>query len=326
MAADDLAKLISAAAALIRSGFAPEAALAAVGLDPIEHLGLLPVTVQKPVDATGAVDETLQDALKAGHLATIREAVRDAVKAGLLAAPPAVEAPGKSLPVIDAPRVAGLKDRAPSGYEANVQTVLRKHFGRQRKAVTAALGAKSTPDWWDGARWDRELADDLFKLATETATKLGRAAAVDLGYAAGDYDVDRTLKFLKAVAQSRAESINAATLLDIESVLAEPEGTRTVEDVFIRAEEQRSGASAAALVTMFSAFAMVEAGTQLGGGKAMKVWRVTSKSPRPEHARMNGESVPVDQKFSNGADWPGDPKLGADGVAGCRCSVELIID
>lgn len=45
---DDLAKLVVAAGALIRSGFEPQAALSAVGLDPIRHLGLLPVTVQTP--------------------------------------------------------------------------------------------------------------------------------------------------------------------------------------------------------------------------------------------------------------------------------------
>lgn len=43
---DELTKLITAANGLIRSGFLPEAALAAVGLDPIEHSGLLPVTVR----------------------------------------------------------------------------------------------------------------------------------------------------------------------------------------------------------------------------------------------------------------------------------------
>jgi hypothetical protein len=48
MTADELLKLVNAAAALIRSGFSPDKALTAVGLDPIEHLGLLPVTVQKP--------------------------------------------------------------------------------------------------------------------------------------------------------------------------------------------------------------------------------------------------------------------------------------
>lgn len=44
-----------AAASLIRSGFAPDASLAALGLPPTTHLGLLPVTVQRPVDpASGA--------------------------------------------------------------------------------------------------------------------------------------------------------------------------------------------------------------------------------------------------------------------------------
>jgi hypothetical protein len=47
-APDELLKLVNAAAILIRSGFSPENALTAVGLDPIEHLGLLPITVQKP--------------------------------------------------------------------------------------------------------------------------------------------------------------------------------------------------------------------------------------------------------------------------------------
>ena len=47
MTADDLLKLINAAGTLIRSGFAPEAALEAVGLDPIQHTGLLPVTVRE---------------------------------------------------------------------------------------------------------------------------------------------------------------------------------------------------------------------------------------------------------------------------------------
>jgi HK97 family phage portal protein len=43
---DELVKLIAAANGLIRSGFLPEKALEAVGLNPIEHSGLLPVTVR----------------------------------------------------------------------------------------------------------------------------------------------------------------------------------------------------------------------------------------------------------------------------------------
>jgi HK97 family phage portal protein len=310
---DDIAKLVTAAGALIRSGFAPEAALAAVGLDPIEHLGLLPTTVQKPVDPTdGTVDETIQDALKAAY-ADLAKALE--------------EAKFKTLPEIVAPRVADSKGRAPSTYEANVKRVLQGHFGRQRKAVTAALGAKAGTDWWDRERWDRELAEDLFKLAALTATKLGQEAAAELGFNPDDYDQDRTLKFLKAVTQSRAEAINLATFNALEAALAGAEDpVKAAEPVFTKAEEQRSGAAAAAMVTMFSAFGTTEAAKQLGGGQATKTWLVNSKDPRAEHAKMNGETVGIEEKFSNGADYPGDSVLGADGVAGCRCSVEITIN
>ena len=57
---------------------------------------------------------------------------------------------------------------------------------------------------------------------------------------------------------------------------------------------------------------------------ATKTWLVTSSNPRAEHAAMHGETVPIDDLFSNGAKWPGDPVLGAEGVAHCNCDVEII--
>ncbi len=44
----NIPELVNAAGILIRSGFEPAAALSAVGLNPIKHLGLLPVTLQSP--------------------------------------------------------------------------------------------------------------------------------------------------------------------------------------------------------------------------------------------------------------------------------------
>jgi hypothetical protein len=43
---------VDAATALVRGGYDPAAALEAVGLDPVKHLGLIPVTVQAPASAT----------------------------------------------------------------------------------------------------------------------------------------------------------------------------------------------------------------------------------------------------------------------------------
>lgn len=47
---------IDAAAALVRAGYEPAAALEAVGLDPVKHLGLIPVTVQKPTAPSSPVE------------------------------------------------------------------------------------------------------------------------------------------------------------------------------------------------------------------------------------------------------------------------------
>ena len=60
---------------------------------------------------------------------------------------------------------------------------------------------------------------------------------------------------------------------------------------------------------------MVKAGAQT------KTWRHMSITPdyRRDHKRMNGETVPIDAKFSNGLRFPRDPDGPADKVINCRC-------
>ena len=40
---------------------------------------------------------------------------------------------------------------------------------------------------------------------------------------------------------------------------------------------------------------------------------------------MDGETVPIDETFSNGADWPGDDSLDADESCGCNCTTRIIV-
>lgn len=105
MPADELLKLVTAAGALIRAGFDAEASLAAVGLDPIEHTGLLPVTVRED--------------------------------------------------------------------EKSLDEVLAKFKERQRQVV-ASQKAAGVFDWWDRARWDRELTDDLTKAGAPQPAAIAR--------------------------------------------------------------------------------------------------------------------------------------------------------
>lgn len=101
------------------------------------------------------------------------------------------------------------------------ENVLSKFFARQRDVVLSKLGAKADAPWWDEARWDEELSTDLFRVAVTTATAVGREQAHDLGFAESDYDEDRTLEFLLAVAKSRATAINATTKGRLDATLDE---------------------------------------------------------------------------------------------------------
>jgi len=221
------------------------------------------------------------------------------------------------------------KARAPQSYEAKAAQVLSRFFARQRSAVLAALGAKADGDWWDADRWDSELSDDLYALALSTAKHVSAEVLESIGFGPDAYDENRTLKFLRAVADSRAGMINSTTRDQIQAALDgdlddDAEGS-TPAGVFEVAESSRVPSAAAALVTTFSAFATTEAVKQVAGDRATKTWITTSGNPRASHAAMNGETVGVEELFSNGMNWPGDPAGGPDEVAGCYCDVEINI-
>jgi hypothetical protein len=41
---------------------------------------------------------------------------------------------------------------------------------------------------------------------------------------------------------------------------------------------------------------------------------------------MDGQTVPVEERFPNGMEWPGDWSGGPDEVCGCQCTIEVIRD
>lgn len=225
----------------------------------------------------------------------------------------------------------GVKARAPQTYTTKTEQVLSRFFKRQRAVVLSALGAKAGEDWWDEKRWDTELSADLLALALVTAKQVSAETLDTLGFDPSTYDEARTVNFLKAVAASRAGMVNATTRDQIKDALAaDPadyaEGEApTPAHVFDVAESSRVPAAAAALVTTFSAFATTEAAKQVAGDRATKTWVVNSGNPRASHAAMDGETVGINDTFSLGLNWPGDPSMGADEVAGCLCGVEVNI-
>lgn len=210
-----------------------------------------------------------------------------------------------------------VKIKAPdlTDHESGIRETLAAFFERQGSAVLSA-------GRFDKARWDEELTDDLHATAVAVSAAVGKATMRGLGYSASVYDVDRTVAFLRAVSERLAGNINTTTAEHYEAAKGDPEAEPA--DVFAQAVDTRGAGIAVGVTTLIGNFAIVESGRHVRdaeGGEPTKRW-ITGANPRPSHAAMNGQTVGIDETFSNGQDWPGS---GGDigERAGCNCQVEV---
>jgi len=212
-----------------------------------------------------------------------------------------------------------LKARATDRQAEKIADVLHRYLTRQGSAVLPKVGEG---DWWDADRWDRELATDLHAVALSVATTLGKAEATALGYSADDYDEDVTVHFLQAAAARYATNVNMTTKGKLDAALAADDGDPT--DVYApEAVAQRAKGVAGQVATFVAGFATHEAAQQLARTHDLeptKTW-VAGPNPRQSHADMDGETVPLDDSFSNGMQWPGGG--GAPDDSGCNCTVQI---
>ena len=228
----------------------------------------------------------------------------------------------------EAVRIKGISERA---EDEAVQKVLSRFFERQAKSILPKLGAKAY--WWDEERWDEELTADLIPVIDKIADAHGISTAKLLG---SDYIKEKTRNYLKALASGRAHAINVKTKRDIEKALRELEEALEEEEDEVRTPadvmEKREGFDAEvygkALATCVAGWGMIEScnqAKQQGYSKTIQKEWITGANARTSHAMMNGEVVGIDDKFSNGARWPGDDSLDPDESCGCNCSTSVII-
>lgn len=215
------------------------------------------------------------------------------------------------------------------------EDIMRRFMERQARTVLSAMGAskaKADPSWWDAERWDRELSADLLKAALKTSVETAKKTLRRIDVPVDTYDVDRTEKYLSVMATRRAHNVNQRTFDELMDAYdrAEDGDTSTAQTVFDAATDRatKSGRSMAAAVVGFAVLEAVRQASSAGfnTSKVTKTWRVTSGNPRPSHAAMDGETVGIDDNFSNGADWPGDTEaLDAADVCNCMCECEITI-
>ena len=219
-----------------------------------------------------------------------------------------------------------VKARSTKEEDERVAETLRKFWKRQANSVLPKLGAKSA-SWWDEDRWNDELAEDIEPLINGIADAHGKEVADSLGF---DYDGSRTRKYLEALAKARAQAINAATYKKLQEALEDAEDEEnTPSHVFDVRQSKDSLTFGRSLALTAAGWAATHEAPQQAESHGIhrtveKMW-VTGDNPRPEHALMNGETVPIDQAFSNGCEWPGDEGGDPDTTCGCNCSTEVII-
>lgn len=208
-------------------------------------------------------------------------------------------------------------------HEEQWTAVLTRHYRRQEAAISSRLPKAAKSDiggvWWDDARWNDELATDLFRLNALTAgawaAQLMQQAGID------EFSEDAMLPWLEEHSRVQAENINTYTRDQVAAGLRDPEPAEAVKNVFNLALTVWAVRQAVSGVTTAANFGATEAAN--AGGLRQKTWIVNSSNPRAEHAAMNGETVGIREKFSNGMRWPGDPAGGAENNANCLCSVEF---
>jgi hypothetical protein len=208
-----------------------------------------------------------------------------------------------------------------------VGQLLEKFFKRQQKSVAPRIGADA--DWWNEDRWNKELADDLEPVLDSIADRHGEAVAKVIGT---EYIAEKTVAYLRKMAEGRANAINGETRKKLQQAMDDMEEEDELGEVVKDEFEKRSGVDASLLGGMLAktvaGWGTEEASRQaVEQGSTRRVYKewVTGPNARASHVAMNGERVPIDEPFSNGADWPGDDSLDPAESCGCNCSTQVIV-
>lgn len=232
--------------------------------------------------------------------------------------PPAVEEPKN--------RSVFVKARASEDDEdvRAFEKELTAFFLRQKQVVLSNYGAKAGDTQFDADRWNRELARLLAALGLAVSQKVGLRVVKSLNLAG--YDAGRTEEWMTAHASGVASGVNATTAAAVASVIASSEDAKAdLTALFDNYAENRAPAIAKTEVSAMSGFGSVEAVEQNGRAEIAKKKWVTGTNPRETHKALDGQTVGVNELFSNGARWPGDSRLPDEERSNCNCEIDIIL-
>lgn len=238
--------------------------------------------------------------------------------------PMAIEEPQKMRKKSEAEKLH-VKARSTKEEDEQMAEALKRFWKRQANSVLPKLGAKSA-EWWDEDRWNNELTEDIEPLINRIADAHGKEVADAIG---SEYRTEQTRKYLHELAKGRAKAINDSTYNRLLDALESDDETVIPSRVFETRENKDSITFGRALAIGVAGWAATHEAPaqaeQQGYHKTVEKRWITGDNPRPEHAMMDGQTVPIDSAFSNGCFWPGDENGDPDTTCGCNCSTEVII-
>lgn len=207
------------------------------------------------------------------------------------------------------------QDDARAEHAATITTALVTYYAALKVDVLDRVegGAKSLI----AAIWSARMADALRKPLVDAGHDIGDLVAAELsdepafnhnivdGYleaTAEDYSVERVDHLRQILDEIAAEA-------DAEVEKAVSERLDEIAD--------QSDTEARALTDKAANFASLEAAK--AEGQSTKTW-VTGENPRALHAEMEGETVGIGERFSNGLRYPGAPGP-PEQTANCNCTM-----
>jgi hypothetical protein len=256
-----------------------------------------------PASSRGAFD---LDGVLRGDFETRASAVPGLIGNGVMK-------PSEARPLFGLPDADQPTRRISSRHRTTTPT-RRSLAGGTRSRYTVRALAKLL----DGDQWNADLAALLLSLATVTARLLGGAVADQLD--GRSYDAATIANWLRAGANAVAVGINETTANQLADALDGQAETAALARAYFAALDPRADQIAQSRVTVVGS--MAEHDAAVHSGAHTKTW-VTGRHPRLSHEALDGETVSIDGRFSNGLERPGDPSGNADELANCNCTLSF---
>lgn len=177
----------------------------------------------------------------------------------------------------------------------------------------------------DIAKWNKKLSAQINGPVAKRATQTARTVTKQLGKDPDDYEPALTVNYTRAITDRTAASMNTTTAKNFLDAMANAKTPAdAIKQMFGDGPLGTLAASYAQNITQNTdGWATKEAVAQAQlSGTVTKTW-VTGDNPRELHAAMDGETVDIDDEFSNGSDFPGDFADGPEGSVNCNCTMTV---